>query len=207
VAAAGIRTEGQAIVHTIALASFRGLIVRGPVVGAQHCYVLTREWLGDPPQFDRERALAELARRYLAGHGPATARDLAKWVGLGLTESRAAMRAIGSEIVERPDGLLDLRNRDDDDGFPPPRLLGQFDPILHGWESRAEIVGEHADVVTSNGMFRAIALVGGRAAGLWHIRSSGLELTPFEELDPETVAALEADGLDVIRFLSEARPG
>ncbi len=205
VAAAGIRTEGQAIVHTIALASFRGLIVRGPIVGTQHCYVLTREWLGDPPTFDRARALAELARRYLAGHGPATARDLGKWVGLSLTDSRAALAAIGSEIVERPDDMLDLRNRDAEYGLPPPRLLGQFDPILHGWASRAEIVGDHADVVTMNGMFRAIALVGGRAAGLWRMRSRGLEITPFEELRPETAAALETDGLDLVRFLSAAR--
>ena len=40
------------------------------------------DWLPAPPTFTRERALAELARRYLAGHGPATGRDLARWAGL-----------------------------------------------------------------------------------------------------------------------------
>jgi hypothetical protein len=33
VAAAGVRTEGQALVHIIGLASLRGLIVRGPMIG------------------------------------------------------------------------------------------------------------------------------------------------------------------------------
>ena len=33
VAAAGVRTEGQALVHVLALASIRGLIVRGPTAG------------------------------------------------------------------------------------------------------------------------------------------------------------------------------
>jgi len=33
VAAAGVRTEGQAMVHILALASIRGLIVRGPAAG------------------------------------------------------------------------------------------------------------------------------------------------------------------------------
>jgi DNA glycosylase AlkZ-like len=211
VAAAGIRTEGQAIVHTIALASFRGLIVRGPVVGAQHCYVLVRDWLGDPPAFDRDRALAELGRRYLAAHGPADARDLAKWTGLGLGESRAAFRAIGSEIVERPDGLVELPGADPAEAeLPGPSLLGPFDPILHGWHSRAEIVGEFAGVVTSNGVFRATALVDGRVAGLWRIRSGKVEIDPLGQLDAATMEALVEDGRDVTRFLAAsagAMPG
>ena len=38
----------------------------------QHAYVLVRDWLaGGPRPVDRAAALAELARRYLAGHGPA----------------------------------------------------------------------------------------------------------------------------------------
>src|SRR5690606_33193720 len=33
VAAAGVRTEGQALVHVLALASLRGIVLRGPVAG------------------------------------------------------------------------------------------------------------------------------------------------------------------------------
>ncbi len=39
------------------------------MVGAQHAYVLVRDWLGEQSPVDRDRALAELARRYLVGHG------------------------------------------------------------------------------------------------------------------------------------------
>ncbi|HEY1621667.1 MAG TPA: crosslink repair DNA glycosylase YcaQ family protein, partial [Streptosporangiaceae bacterium] len=39
---------------------------------------------GEPGGDWRDRALAELARRFLAGHGPASDRDLAKWSGLPL---------------------------------------------------------------------------------------------------------------------------
>ncbi len=78
------RDAGVAL-HVLMLASLRGIAVRGPMIGAQHAYVAARDWLGPPPRaFDRDAALAELARRYLAGHGPGRDRDLAKWAGLPL---------------------------------------------------------------------------------------------------------------------------
>ena len=39
------------------------------------------------------------------------------------------------------DGLLELIGRPPPAPLPPPRLLGAFDPILHGWRSREPIVG------------------------------------------------------------------
>ncbi len=66
-----IALSGAAVYHATFLAAVRGLVVRGPVRGKDHLYVLVRDWLGEPPRVDRDAALAELARRYLAGHGPA----------------------------------------------------------------------------------------------------------------------------------------
>ena len=57
--------------------------------------------------------------------------------------------------------------------MPPPRMLGQFEPILLGWESRTEIVGAAAEaqsIVTSNGIFRPFALVKGKAAATWKLK-------------------------------------
>ncbi len=102
-----------------------------------------REWLGEPPPVDREQALAELARRYLVGHQPATDRDLAKWAGLPLRDARAGLEAIGRELDEGEDGLLRLAKRPPPAELPPPRLLGAFDPVLLGWSSREPILGPH----------------------------------------------------------------
>ncbi len=212
--AAHIRTEGQAIVHLLALVSFRGLIVRGPMVGGRQAFVLVREWLGDRGPVDRDRAMAELARRYLAGHGPAGERDLAKWAGMTLGDARASLRSIGPELDERSDGLVELRGRRPagqlpgrlpgrmPGRLPPPRLLGAFDPVLLGWSSRHEIVGTHASVVTSNGLFRPFALVEGRAAGTWTVRNGAVVLQPFDALAPAAASALDEDARDVERFLS-----
>jgi hypothetical protein len=200
--AAGVPTEGQAMIHLLALASQRGLIVRGPMRGREQAYVLVRDWLGEPAAVDRDRALGELARRYLEGHGPANDADLARWSGLGLTEVRAGLRAIGSELRHRPDGLAQLATQPRSRSLPAPRLLGAFDPILLGWHSRAPIVGERArTIVTVNGIFRQFALAGGRAVATWTFTRGRVELTPLEPLATADVEALERDGRDVARFL------
>jgi hypothetical protein len=202
VAATGVRTEGQALVHILALASIRGLIVRGPMAGRDQAFVLTRDWLGAPPAVtDREAALGELARRYLTGHAPAADEDLAKWAGIGLRDARLGLARC--DAAQRTDGLADLpgtRQRGDA-ALPPPRLLGAFDPLLLGWASRDPIVGPHRQIVTVNGLFRPFALVDGRAVATWSYQNGHLSVAPFAQLDAVTQAALDADAADVQRFL------
>jgi hypothetical protein len=203
-ATAGLPHEGQALVHQLLLASLRGLIVRGPATGAgEQAFVLVRDWLGESPVVDREVALAELARRYLAGQGPADDRDLAKWAKLPLGDARAALRSIGDELQSRPDGLVSLRRRRAaPGGVPAPRLLGAFDPILLGWASRDEIVGAGTGIVTNNGLFRPFAMVDGRAAGIWTAKAGELRLTAFSPIPKPVGDALRRDALDVARYLS-----
>ncbi|MEX2196475.1 MAG: winged helix DNA-binding domain-containing protein [Thermoleophilaceae bacterium] len=206
--AAGVRTEGQALVHLLAKATLRGLVVRGPMIGKQHAFVLARDWLGkpEPERVDRDRALAELARRYLAGHGPADDRDLARWAGLPLRDARAGLSAIAAELDERVDGLVDLAQRPPAGDLPPPRLLGPFDPLLLGWRSREPIVGDHQGLVTSNGIFRPFALVRGKAAAGWTMPRGKVELgEPFRRITRADAKALEADAADVVRFLGYGR--
>jgi hypothetical protein len=202
--AAGVRTEGQAMVHILFLACLRGLIVRGPAAGREQAFVLTRDWLGAPPRpLDRAAALSELARRYLAGHAPAADADLAKWAGIGRREARLGLAGCGA--VPRPDGLAELPGGPDAPrpaaALPPPRLLGPFDPLLLGWASRDPVVGPHKGIVTVNGLFRPFALAGGRAVATWSYAGGQVTLTPFAPLDRGTQDALDADAVAVTRFL------
>ena len=207
VSAAGIRATGMAPLHLIMLACLRGWVVRGPVIGTQHAYVLVRDWLGKAPvRLDRDVALAELARRYLAGHGPASDRDLAKWAGLPLGQVRRGLTAVASELRDRDDGLTELATcASENAGLPPPRLLGPYDPVLLGWASRAAILGPHQHIVTVNGLFRPFALVDGQAAGTWSWSGGEVAFEKFAELPAEIEDALAADARDVRRFLSAER--
>jgi hypothetical protein len=198
---AGVPCEGQAAIHLLFRASLLGVAVRGPMVGRQHAYVLVRDWIGATAPVDRDLALAELARRFLAGHGPAGDRDLARWAGLPLRDVRAGLAAIAPELEERADGLVDLAGRPAAWELPPPRLLGAFDPVLLGWVDRGPILGDHAARVIAGGLFRPFALAEGRAVGVWSWSRGEVALTPFGRLSRELRAGLEADAADVQRFL------
>jgi hypothetical protein len=204
IAATGARTAGQALVHILSLASLRGVAVRGPMIGREHAYVLVRDWLGEPPPVERETALAALARRYLAGHGPATDRDLARWAGLPLRDARSGLDAIAAELADE-DGLVDLAKREPPAELPPPRLLGAFEPLLLGWSSREPLLGDNAGAVIAGGLFRPFALVRGRAAATWTIRDAKIRLERFARLSGPDAAALEEDAADVLRFLGAGR--
>jgi len=225
IARVGIRTQGQALVHLLAHASVAGIAVRGPMVrsgrgmAAEHAFVGVRDWLGPAPAsrtFDHDAALAELARRYLAGHGPASERDLAQWSGLPLRDARRGLSAIAATLRERDDDLAELARARQlagesaglaelTDGrpgeLPPPRLLGPFDPVLHGWMSREPILGQHKSIITVNGLFRPFAMVRARAAGTWKIAAGQVELDLFAPLPEPAAAALRADGADVVCYL------
>jgi hypothetical protein len=178
------------------------MIVRGPMAGKEHAYVLVRDWLGEPKPVDRTRAVAELARRYLVGHGPADDRDLARWAGLPLRDARAGLEAIAAELEQREDGLVDLKGRPDAAPLPPPRLLGAYDPLLLGWTSREEVVGPHKMLVTTNGIFRPFALVDGRAVATWRLAGGKVTIEQLGRVRKEDAAALEDDALAVQHFLS-----
>jgi winged helix DNA-binding protein len=213
VAATGVRTEGQAMVHILFLATIDGLIVRGPMTAKDQAFVLVSDWLGaPPPALGRAAALGELARRYLAGHAPASDRDLAQWAGIGLRDARLGLAGCGA--VQREDGLAELpaelpvrpsaSGRGTAPELPPPLLLGAFDPLLLGWASRDPIVGPHRQIVTVNGLFRPFALAGGRAVATWSFAGGQVTLTPFAPLGAQVTAALEAEAADVRRFLGSA---
>jgi hypothetical protein len=205
---AGVPVAGQALVHLLFRASIEGRIVRGPMAGREHAFALVRDWLPNGPPPAREAALRELALRYLAGHGPASDRDLARWAGLPLRDARAGLGAIGGRLRDAGHGLVDLAGRRRAAPLPAPRLLGAFEPLLLGWCSRADVLGEDEPRLVSGGVFRGFALVAGRSAAGWRFSGSAgspgfrIEIELFRELAAGEAEALERDAEAVQRFIA-----
>ncbi len=195
-----IDAAGQAPAHLVAYAALRGVVCRiGP--SREPRYALLDEWLGAPAAaLEPDDALAELGRRYLAGHAPAEPQDLAAWSGIGLRRARRAFELAGAAPPEPMGPAQNARTA----------LLGHFDPYLLGWASRDLVLDpRHARRIQAGGGFIAPAiLVDGKVAGTWSRARRGerltVELDPFNVLPQPAREALAREVSDVARFLGLA---
>jgi len=205
---------GQAPAHLLSVAAREGLVCRGPDRDGEPTYVRLSDWLAgaEPVEpVERDDALARLARRYLTGHGPAGAADLAAWSGLPLRDARTGLGALaaageveGVRIGGAPAYWLP--------GEPSPedrtvRLVPAFDEYLLGYRGRAlALDAAHAHrIQAGGGIVHPAVLLGGRIIGTWRQRrgDGGLivAVEPFRRLPRGTRAALAAEAADIGRFL------
>jgi len=214
----GVRLDprSQAPAHLLHHAANHGLVCRGPDLARDEpTYVLTGRWLGADaanPFPDRGDALAELARRYLAGHGLAAVADLARWSGLPLPDARRAFASIADETTELATDrgpMLVLRDTPlDAPDLPAPRLLGHFDPLLLGYRDR-DLVLDPAfagRVQAGGGFIRPSVLIGGRVVGTWTLRRSRtatVTVEPFAGVPRGVEDGLRSEVDDLARFLGE----
>jgi hypothetical protein len=208
-ARAGIRTQGQALIHVIRLAALQGLLCHGPDREGEPTFVLVRDWIGPAEPMERDRALEELASRYLDAYGPAGPADLAAWSGLPAAGARRGWSSIAGRLaeVDTPTGPLWTPRTGSRKGPAGVlRLIPGFDPYLLGWRTRDLVVPERRrrDVFPGGGMLRPTLLVDGMASGTWSARrqTGGLlvSVQPFSRPGPEVRRALDEEATDLGRF-------
>jgi winged helix DNA-binding protein len=205
-----IRTEGQAIAHLVWLAASKGVICYGPDRGREQCFVLVRDWVGEPKSVDREVALAELALRYLKAHKLAQPADLAFWSGIRLGEARRAWRSIADRLVEVQTvrgARWMLRSRQEPVPRGVVRLLPSFDEYLLGWKDREPVVAaEHwRKVNRGGGWLHPVIVADGMVVGTWTTERSSkslrLNVLPFSRFAPPSRRAIAVEAADLARFL------
>ncbi len=174
----GVAPDGQRGIHLIAGLAMEGLLCFGPRRGKQPTLVLLDEWLPPAPVPAREEALAELARRYLTSHGPATAADLAWWAGLPLGEARAAIAAAGPRFAVR-DGYAGGAAPRPRKGAATAHLLPPWDEYTVAYRDRSAVVDPALADATRGGIFAPVVVLDGRVAGIWRrkLTRGALEIT------------------------------
>jgi len=95
----GVSPQGQRGIHILSHLSQHRVLCFGPREGRQPTFVLLDEWLPDAADPPREQALAMLAERYFASHGPASVHDFAWWSGLVMRDAQEAIGAAGSKLA------------------------------------------------------------------------------------------------------------
>jgi hypothetical protein len=97
-AEAGLPTKGEALSYQMIAAELDAVICSGARRGKQHTYALLEERVAQAPARGRDEALAELALRYLQGHGPALVQDLAWWSGSTIADAKRAVAACSDQL-------------------------------------------------------------------------------------------------------------
>jgi hypothetical protein len=205
--AAGLLGVPQRGYHLIWHIAQTGTLCWGPLRGGEQELVLLDEWVPEPRRLERAEALGEWALRYFTSHGPATAKDFARWTGLVAADVRAGLALAGPSLervevdgVEHWAGpgtpaLLEAR-RERAEGV---HLLPGFDEFVLGYAERGAVLpAEFASRIVpgGNGIFQPTVVVGGQVVGTWKRVGTGAKrrvvTTPFTELPARVAAAVQA---------------
>jgi hypothetical protein len=213
-ASRGVETDGHLLMILLAHLELQTLICSGPPASGEHTYALLSSRVPEPRRLQRGEALAELARRYFSAHGPATEKDLAYWATLAVSDVRAGLAEVKGDLASfEHDGRIFWHAP----GDPPspgqdPRghLLQILDELYRGYQDSRWVLDSAGVVPRGREAAIGMALVDGQlVAGmkrtLTRVRVH-FALTPFRDLWPDEVEALQQAARRYARFLGlEAR--
>lgn len=200
----GFDTGGQLAMVLLAQLEMVQLICSGRPRDGEHTYALFAERIPNPRRMDREEALAELALRYVTGHGPATDRDLAYWATLTVTDVRRGLDAVrdklacfehGGRTYWHLPGQRPPRGR----GTPAGHLLQILDEMYRGYQDSRWVLDAAGSLVRGREATAGMALVDGQlVAGMRRTVAASevvFDLTPLRPLAAPELEALEQAAL------------
>jgi uncharacterized protein YcaQ len=191
----------------------RGLCCSGRVVHAgrrdgEVVFDLRERWAphARPDGPSVREARRDLLLRYLEGYGPATPRDYAYWLGVGVRDAERAFADAGDRVRTTETGAV-LRDAEwPARSRPSPRLLPRFDVLVLGHRDKGRYLDarDYARVFRPSAVVEPVVLIEGRVAGTWSY--GDYKMCPFRALSREVreTLACEAQRLRAISGL--ARP-
>ena len=170
--AAGIATHEARGLHLLGVLAQTGVICFGPREGKQHTFTLLEEWLPPARPLHRDEALGELARRYFTSHGPATIQDFVWWSGLKVTEARAGLDSVASELEHEEDEGRTLwfkRTRGAGTRSNVAYLLPAWDEYTVAYRDRNDVLEskDRLRVNAGGGILKPVIVLGSVVVGTW----------------------------------------
>lgn len=211
----GVAVEGQRGYHLLWFASQLGHLAGGPPMGKEQTFVSLGAWAPEHRDPAADQALALIASAYVRGHGPVDDRELARWTGLGLRESRAGLasaaadgRLVGVATEDGPawvtPAALAAAGHMGADAAAPTRFLPGFDEFMLGYSERERAVDpRHAPTIVpgNNGVFKPTVVDRGRVVALWSRKLTAkavrVTVTPLAALDRGARARVAAASAEV----------
>jgi hypothetical protein len=201
--------------HLVWRAALEGTVCLGP--GGHDddpTIVLLDDWLPPERPPSRDAALGELARRFLAGYGPAQPRDLATWAGLPVAVAHEGWHLLEGRLVELQSAgaplwmLRPVEISTDVTHQGNIRFLPHFDAYLLGYRNRDFALDPAfaSRIQTGGGFLHPVVIADGRVIARWNLSRRGrpiLRLEPFEGLD-DLAPEIDREIGDIERFFESA---
>ena len=190
---AGLALDARALGYVLMLLELDAVLCSGVRERHLHTYALLEERV--PPAPAPDDPTAELARRFLRGHGPATVRDLAWWSSLRVSDLRRALTALGDELRRDELDGLELWSAAD---APPPapaagvQLVQAYDEHLVAFTESKHLTDPGRVVGRRERPYLGVVLVDGVVAGSWGRTATAADVTV--RVTP-LGAALDVEGL------------
>lgn len=198
---------GSRLAMAVMYAELEGIVCSGPRRGRKFTYASFAERTAPAvpatarQAFDRDAALAELGRRYLQSHGPATVKDFSWWSGLTMADGRRAMEILGARRRDE-DGLAYWSLRDKFSSLTrAPKtttlLLPIYDEYLVAYRDRVVVPHTQSQITKVQGWnvtFQHAVVINGQVAGTWRIPRAG-ERISIDVTVVRSVSARERDAV------------
>jgi hypothetical protein len=196
----GVEASGQRLAYIVMHEELDATLTSGPRRGRQFTYMLLDERAPNARRLAADAALAELARRYFTGHGPATIRDFVWWSGLTVRQARSGIEMLGGNVIQETIGALTYWTvlAKAPAAADPARLylLPNYDEYLIAYRDRGNVAGPltTADAPRDVDIYAHVLVVDGRFGGTWRRAQSSdaVEITvrPVDRLGREQARAL-----------------
>ena len=209
---ARIPADGLRLAYLMIRAELDGVICSGPRRGKQFTYALMDERAPHARTLAREEALAELTRRYISSHGPATLRDYAWWSGLTVRDAKIGLESVEPALAQE---VMDghtywsvktiSRASSSRRASSTAHLLPNYDEYLITHKDRGLVVGAPQ---ANSVVFDHHVVIDGQLAGTWrrsvNTGSVVVDVAPYRRLTRADTRALASAAERYGRFMNAA---
>ena len=211
-----IKTDKNRASHLLAEAELSGIICSGISIGNKQTYALLEERVPQNKPLNKEEALKRLAQKYFMSRGPATLKDFSWWSGQPITQVRTAL-----DMIEQDLNTFEIRSQtywffkpDPDSGNQTDNvfLLPAYDEFIISYSDRFSVLTSdaHKNIISTNGIFRAIVVYNGKVIGTWKrvaIKDKILiEINYFDRPDKRIIPQIENEAYRYSRFFGKENP-
>ena len=204
----GISTEGQRAAYILQRASLDGFICQCAVDHHNPIY-MSMDSLPQNKSMERDKALAELAKRYFKSRGPANIGDFIWWSGLLAADARAGLEAVKPDLVQEKidkQTYWHYETMEATQDIPTiTHLLPTYDEYLFGYKDRSAAINALNKKKLRN-RYRSTIAINGQIVGTWKRKmeknSVIIKYNLFKTLNKTEKQALTKAKLHYTKFLN-----